>query len=105
MHDNIGTCIPEVEPKGYSKITVHMIIAVKLDACFTWRVSIVANGNNVDTNPYMTYNSSVSIESVKIVLCVINDIEFQYADVQNDHINSNPKYHVYFYYGKEFIID
>ena len=104
VNDNIGPCIPAPGPRGYRKMTVHMIFDVILDAGFTFKARIVEYIHKVDTSPSMTYASVVSQEIVIILLllAVLNSLDVQYTGVPNAYLNANIKERVYFYDGEEF---
>ena len=51
---------PTALPVGYMKSGVHMIFDVKIDAGFTRKARLVANGHRQDTPDSMTYSPVVS---------------------------------------------
>ena len=85
IHDNIGPCILDTSPIGYRKMTFHMIFYVKLDAGFTRKARIVADGHKVNTPPSMKYASFVLWESVIILFLItdLNGLGGQWSGVQN----------------------
>ena len=81
-----------------------MIFDVKLDAGFTRKARLVADGHKQDAQQSMTYLTVVSRESVRIMLTLValNSLDLQTANVQNAYLNAKPKERVYFYAGTEF---
>ena len=70
-----------------------MIFGVKLDAGFTWKERIVADGHEVYTPTSMTYAYVVSTDSIIIAPLIddINGLDVQYTYVQNAYLNTTPK--------------
>ena len=95
---------PAAPPVGYKKLGVNMIFDVKLDAGFTRKARLVADGHNQDVPTSMNYLSVVSRDSVRIALTLValNCLDLNTADVQNTYLNAKPKGRVYFYAGTEF---
>ena len=84
---------PAAPPVGYKKSGVHMIFDVKLDAAFTRKARLVADGHKQDALDSMTYSSLMSFDSVRIMLTLaaLNNLYLQTADVQNVYLNAKPK--------------
>ena len=91
-------------PRGFQKITCHMIFDVKLDAGFTRKARYVADGHKAAAPDVMTYASVVSRDSVRIVLTLaaLNGLDLQCGDVKNAYLNAKPKENCYFIAGVEF---
>ena len=89
---------------GYKRSGVHMISDVKLDAGFTRKARLVADGHKQVAPDSMTYASVVSRDSVRIVLTLaaLDNLDVLCADVQNAYLNAKPRERVYFYTGDEF---
>ena len=70
-----------------------MIFNVKLNAGFTWKSRLVAEGHKQDAPDSMNYSSVVYCDSVRIMLTLVtlNGLELQTANVQNTYLNSKPK--------------
>lgn len=81
-----------------------MIFDVKLDAGFTRKARLVADGHLIDAPASMTYASVVSRDTVRIALTLaaLNDCEVLCADVQNAYLNAPPKEKVWIQAGPEF---
>ena len=86
------------------KSGVHMIFDAKLDAGFTQKARIVADGLKQNAPISITYSSVVSHDSVRIMitLAALNGLDIQTADAKNAYLNTNPKECVYFHAGTEF---
>ena len=85
IHENIGPCILSTVPRGYRKMTVHIIFDVKLDAGFNRKARLVLDGHKLDTPPSITYAYVVSRDSVRIVFLIaaLSGLYVQCAYVQN----------------------
>ena len=81
-----------------------MIFNVKLNAGFTWKSRLVAEGHKQDAPDSITYLSVVSCDRVIIMLTLValNKLDLQTANVQNAYLNANSKERIYFYAGTEF---
>ena len=81
-----------------------MIFDVKIDAGFTRKARLVANGHRQDTPDSMTYSPVVSCDSVRIMLTLaaLNILDLHTAGVHNAYLNAKPKERVSFYAGTEF---
>ena len=84
-----------------------MIFNVKLNAGFTWKSRLVAEGHKQDAPDSITYLSVVSCDSVIIMLTLaaLNRVDLQTADVYNAYLNNKSKERVYFYAGTQFVKD
>ena len=70
---------PAALPVSYKKSGVIMIFDVKLDAGFTQKALLVADGNKQNAPDSMTYLSVVSQDSVRIMLTLaaLNNLDLQ----------------------------
>ena len=45
----------EAPPRGYNKMTAHVIFEIKIDTGFTCKSRFITDGRNFDIPPSMTY--------------------------------------------------
>jgi hypothetical protein len=78
-------------PVGYQKIKCHFIFDIKMDENFRRKARLVANGNEMEAPPTLTYSSVVSRDSVRIALLVaaLNDLNILSCDIQNVYLTAN----------------
>jgi hypothetical protein len=64
-------------PVGYQKIKCHFVFDIKMGENFRRKARLVANGNESEVPPTITYSSVVSQYSVRIALMIaaLNDLK------------------------------
>ena len=98
--DKKGRCING--PKGYKRITVHLVFDVKHDG--RHKARLVAGGHLTDEPAESVYSSVVSLRSLRIVsfLSELNQLELWGADIGNAYLEAETKEKIYIVAGKEF---
>jgi hypothetical protein len=71
---------------------------------FRRKARFVANGNETEAPPSMTYSSVVSRDSVRIALLVaaLNDLKLLSCDIQNAYLSADCRERIYYVAGPEF---
>ena len=90
-------------PKGYQKITVHFVYAVKHDG--RHKARLVAGGHlTIATHNGEAYSSVVSLRSLRIALAIgeLNGLRVGVGDVSCAYLEAYTKEKVYFAAGPEF---
>ena len=89
-------------PKGYKKITVHMVYAVKHDG--RHKARLVAGGHLTDTPVESVYSSVVSLKGVRMTIFTaeLNNLEIWSTDIGNAYLESYTQEKVYVIAGPEF---
>jgi hypothetical protein len=89
-------------PKGYKKITVHMVYAVKHDG--RHKARLVAGGHLTDTPIESVYSSVVSLKGVRMTIFAaeLNSLLIWSTDVGNAYLESYTQEKVYVIAGPEF---
>ena len=89
-------------PKGYKKIRVHFVFAVKHDGRHKARP--IADGHLTDAPVESVYSSVVSLQSLRLVVFIaeLNELELWAADVGNAYLEAYTKEKVYIIAGKGF---
>jgi len=89
-------------PKGYKKIRVHFVFAVKHDGRFKSR--LCAGGHLTDVPLESVYSGVVSLRSIRTVIFLgeLNDLITFSADVGNAYLEAETKEKVYIVAGKGF---
>ncbi|KAI2504020.1 Reverse transcriptase (RNA-dependent DNA polymerase) [Fragilaria crotonensis] len=91
-------------PPGFQKIKCHFIFDIKMAENFRRKARLVANGNETDAPPTLTYSSVVSRDSVRIALLIasLNELEVLACDIQNAYLTADCREKIYFIAGPEF---
>jgi hypothetical protein len=91
-------------PIGYQKIKCHFVFDIKMGENFQWKARLVANGNEMEVPPTLTYSSVVSRDSVCIALLVaaLNDLNILSCNIQNAYLTANCQERIYTIAGPEF---
>ena len=91
-------------PVGYQKIKCHFVFDIKMSENFRWKARLVANGNETEAPPTLTYSSVVSRDSVRIALLVaaLNDLNILSCDIQNAYLTANCREQIYTIAGPKF---
>lgn len=91
-------------PPGFQKIKCHFIFDIKMAWNFRCKARLVANGNETDAPPTLTYLSVASRDSVRIALLVasLNELEVLVCDIQNAYLTADCREKIYFIAGPEF---
>ena len=91
-------------PVGYQKIKCHFIYDIKMGENFRRKARLVANGNETETPPTLTYSSVVSRDSVRIALTIaaLNDLKLLSCDIQNAYLTADCREKIYIRAGPEF---
>ena len=89
-------------PKGYQKIKVHLIYAVKHDGRFKAR--LVADGHLTDVPTESVYSGVVSLRGLRMVifLAELNGLELWATDVGNAYLEAICSEKVVIEAGREF---
>ena len=90
---------------GYQKIKCHFVFDIKMGENFQWRkAQLVANGNQTETPPTLTYSSVVSRDSVRIAFLVaaLNELNILACDIQNAYLTANYREKIYIIAGPDF---
>ena len=71
---------------------------------FRRKARLVANGNETEAPPTLTYSSVVSHDSVRIALLIaaLNDLNILSCDIQNAYLTANCREWIYTIAGPEF---
>ena len=91
-------------PPGYQKIKCHFIFDVKMGENFRRKARLVANGNETETPPALTYSSVVSRDSIRIALLIasLNELKLLACDIQNAYLTADCRERIYITAGPEF---
>jgi hypothetical protein len=91
-------------PVGYQKIKCHFVFDIKMGENFRRKARLVANGNETEAPPTLTYSSVVSRDSVRIAFLVaaMNDLNILSCDIQNAYLTANCRERIYTIAGPEF---
>jgi hypothetical protein len=91
-------------PVGYQKIKCHFVFDIKMGKKFRQKARLVANGNQTEAPPNLTYSSVVSRDSVRIAFLVaaLNDLQLLACDIQNAYLTANCRERIYTIAGPEF---
>ncbi len=91
-------------PPGYQKIQCHFIFDVKMGENFRRKARLVANGNQTEAPPTLTYSSVVSRDSVRIALLIasLNELQLLACDIQNAYLTADCRERIYVIAGPEF---
>ena len=78
-------------PVGYQEIKCHFVFDIKMGENFRRKARLVANGNETEAPPTLTYSSVVSRDSVRIALlaAALNDLNILSCDIQNAYLTAN----------------
>jgi hypothetical protein len=89
-------------PRGFKKITVHMVYAVKHDG--RHKARLVAGGHLTDTPVDSVYSSVVSLKGVRMTIFAaeLNGLDIWSTDVGNAYLESYTQEKVYVVAGPEF---
>jgi hypothetical protein len=89
---------------GYQKIKCHFVFDIKMGENFRRKARLVANGNQTETPPTLTYSSVVSRDSVRIAFLVaaLNDLNILACDIQNAYLTADCREKIYIIAGPEF---
>ena len=89
-------------PKGYKKITMHLIYVVKHDGRFKSR--LVAGGHLTDTPIDSVYSGVVSLRGLRTIIFLgeLNDLEPWATDIGNAYLEATTKEKVCIRAGSEF---
>ena len=89
---------------GYQKIKCHFIFDIKIGENFWWKAQLVANGNQTETPPALTYSSVVSQDSVHIafLIAALNDLNILACDIQNAYLTADCREKIYIIASPEF---
>jgi hypothetical protein len=91
-------------PVGYQKIKCHFVFDIKMGENFRRKARLVANGNETEALPIITYSSVVSRDSVRIALMIaaLNDLKLLSCDIQNAYLTADCRERIYCIAGPEF---
>ena len=91
-------------PVGYQKVKCHFVFDVKMGENFRRKARLVANGNETETPPTLTYSSVVTRDSVRIALlcAALNDLSVLSCDIQNAYLTAPCRERIYTVAGPEF---
>jgi hypothetical protein len=91
-------------PVGYQKIKCHFVFDIKMGENFRRKARLVANGNETEAPPTITYSSVVSRDSVRIALLIaaLNDLKLLSCDIQNAYLTADCRERIYCIAGPEF---
>jgi hypothetical protein len=91
-------------PVGYQKIKCHFVFDIKMGENFRQKARLVANGNQTETPPTLTYSSVVSCDSVQIALLIaaLNDLKLLACDIQNAYLTADCRERIDITAGPEF---
>jgi hypothetical protein len=78
-------------PVGYQKIKCHFVFDIKMGENFRRKARLVANGNETEAPPTLTYSSVVSQDSMRVALLIaaLNDLNILSCDIQNTYLTAN----------------
>ena len=87
--------------KGYKRINVHFVFAVKHD--LRYKARLVAGGHLTDPAKESTYSGVVTLKSMRITMLIaeLNGLETMVGDVCNAYLEAYTKEKVYFIAGRE----
>jgi hypothetical protein len=88
-------------PVSYQKIKCHFVFDIKMGESFRRKARLVANGNETEAPPTLTYSSVVSRDSIRIV-AALNDLNILSCDIQNAYLTANCREQIYSIAGPEF---
>jgi hypothetical protein len=91
-------------PVGYQKIKCHFVFDIKMGENFWRKARLVANGNQTEAPPTLTYSSVVSCDSVRTAFPVaaLNDLQLLAYDIQNAYQTANCRERTYIIAGPKF---
>jgi hypothetical protein len=91
-------------PVGFQRIGCHLIFDVKMGENFRRKARLVANGNEAEAPPTMTYSSVVSRDSVRIafLIAALNGLSILSCDIQNAYLTADCRERIYCIAGPEF---
>ncbi len=86
-------------PPGFQKTKCHFIFDINTAENFRRGARLVANGNETDAPPTLTYSSVVSRDSVRTALLIasLNKLEVHACDIQNAYLSAGCREKIYFY--------
>lgn len=89
-------------PKGFKRIKVHFVYAVKHDG--RYKARLVAGGHLTDTPIDSVYSSVVSLRGLRLVIFLgeLNDLKVWATDIGNAYLESETKEKVCIVAGPEF---
>ena len=76
---------------GHKYVSCHIIFDVKMGYNFRLKTQMVSGGHKTTTQYKLTYQSSVSWDSVKTALTIsaLNDLKVIVCDTQNAYLTEN----------------
>ena len=89
-------------PKGYKKIRVHLVFAVKHNG--RHKARLVADGHLTATQVNSVYSGVVSLCGIRLIifLAELNDMEVWATDIGNTYLEVQTKEKLYIEAGPEF---
>ena len=98
--DDLGFRVPA--PKGYKRIRVHMVYAIKHD--LRRKSRLVADGNLTEVPLASVYSSVVSLRGLRttIFLAELNKMELWCTDIGNAYLEAKTLEKIYIVAGNEF---
>jgi hypothetical protein len=93
-------------PPTYQEIRCHMKFDIKMEN-FRRNARLVAGGHTTDTPHSMTYESVVSMESMRVALTLtaLNDVDVKIADIENAYLKAPVNDKFWTVLGPEFEYD